>query len=68
MPGFLINLRCILQQSQGRRTDIYEYELGNEPSAGRAVAHGVLDLLTRGLWEVVGTPVEAIQGKKSKLP
>jgi hypothetical protein len=45
----------------------YEYEIGNEPSAGRAVAHGVLDVLTLGIWEIVGTPVEAIQGKKNQL-
>ncbi len=48
----------------GTRVDIYEYEIGNEPSAGRAVGHAVLDLLTFGLWEVVGTPVEGFQGKK----
>ena len=44
----------------GGRTDIYEYQLGNEPSTGRAIGHGVLDLLTLGLWEIVGTPIEAI--------
>jgi hypothetical protein len=48
----------------GKRVDIYEYEIGNEPSAGRAVAHGVMDVLTFGLWEVVGTPVEALKGNK----
>jgi hypothetical protein len=51
----------------GRRLDTYEYEIGNEPSAGRAVAHGIMDVLTLGIWEVVGTPVEAVQGKKYQL-
>ena len=51
----------------GNRTDIYEYERGNKPSAGRAVAHGVLDILTLGLWEIIGTPVEAVQGEKRRL-
>ncbi len=51
----------------GKRIDIYEYEIGNEPSAGRAVGHGALDLLTLGLWEVVGTPIEALQGKKYEM-
>ena len=51
----------------GRRMDIYEYELGNEPSTGRAVAHGVLDVVTWGLWEIIGTPAEAIQGKKYQI-
>lgn len=46
---------------------VYEYELGNEPSPGRAVMHGGLDVLTLGLWEVVGTPVEATMGEKYKM-
>jgi hypothetical protein len=45
------------------RIDIYEYEIGNEPSAGRAVAHGFADVLTLGLWEIAGTPIEAVQGE-----
>ena len=44
----------------GTTTCIYEYTIGNEPSGGRAVAHGVMDVLTLGLWEVIGTPVELI--------
>lgn len=31
---------------------------GNAPSGGRAVAHAGMDVLTLGLWEVVGTPLE----------
>lgn len=53
--------------ADGTRVDIYEYELGNEPSAGRAVGHGVMDVLTLGLWEVVGTPIEGVQGEKRQL-
>jgi hypothetical protein len=41
--------------------DIYEYEVGSEPSAGRAVAHGVMDVLTLGIWEIAGTPIEKYQ-------
>jgi len=54
-----------LKKSLRERTDssgytyvTYEYSLGNEPSAGRAIAHGVMDVLTLGLWEVAGTPIE----------
>lgn len=47
----------------GRRADVYQYEIGNEPSAGRAVGHGVMDVLTLGIWEIVGTPIEAVQGE-----
>ncbi len=50
-----------------RRADVYAYEIGNEPSGGRAVAHGVMDVLTLGIWEVVGTPVELAQGDKHQL-
>jgi hypothetical protein len=37
--------------------------IGNAPSAGRAIGHGVLDVLTLGIWEVVGTPIEGVQGE-----
>ena len=50
-----------------RRIDIYQYEIGNEPSAGRAIGHGVMDILTLGIWEVVGTPIEGFQGNKYRL-
>ena len=46
---------------------VYEYEVGNEPSPGRAVMHGGLDVLTLGLWEVVGTPIEASQGTEYEM-
>jgi len=42
----------------------YEYTLGNDPSAGRAIGHGVMDVLTLGLWEVVGTPIEGSAANK----
>lgn len=47
--------------AEGNQVAIYEYTIGNKPSAGRAIGHGVLDVLTLGIWEVVGTPVEATQ-------
>ena len=48
----------------GHRADLYEYEVGNEPSAGRAAGHAVMDVLTLGVWEIVGTPIEGVQGEK----
>ena len=51
----------------GTRVDIYEYEVGNEPSAGRAIGHGIMDVLTLGLWEIIGTPIEAVQGDKRQI-
>lgn len=50
--------------ADGRRTDVYEYEIGNEPSAARAIGHGAMDVLTLGLWEVIGTPIEGVQGER----
>lgn len=34
-------------------------------SAARALMHGLLDVSTLGIWEVVGTPIEAVGGKKT---
>lgn len=51
----------------GTITAIYEYEVGREPSAGRAIAHGVMDVCTLGIWEVIGTPVEAYKGDKMRM-
>ena len=45
----------------------YQYEVGNEPSAARAVMHGGMDVLTLGIWELVGTPVEAVQGETFEM-
>ena len=47
----------------GGSIDVYEYEIGNEPDAGRAVLHGIADVLTLGLWELVGTPIEGVAGE-----
>ena len=40
-------------QKDGGTVATYEYILGNEPSAGRAVGHAVMDLLTLGGWEII---------------
>ena len=56
-----------ISQKDGSRIDVYEYEVGNDPSAARATGHAVMDLLTFGLWEIVGTPMEGFQGDDHKL-
>lgn len=53
--------------SNGMSTATYQYEMGNEPSAGRAIGHGVMDVLTLGIWEIVGTPIEGFQGETEQL-
>ena len=50
-----------------RQYTYYDVALGWNPEPGRAIGHGVADLLTLGAWELVGTPVEAVQGDKYRL-
>lgn len=57
----------IATQPNGNTVAVYEYELGNEPSVGRAAFHGTMDVLTLGLWELIGTPVEGFAGDKKAV-
>lgn len=50
--------------SDGTLVDSWDIVKGNQPSVGRAVVHGAMDVLTFGLWEVVGTPVELVVGQE----
>ena len=52
------------QTTETGRLDIFECERGNAPSVGRAVGHGIMDVLTWGIWEVVGTPIEGLSSSK----
>ena len=44
----------------GKRVDTFRFKQGQRDSQkyGRAALHAGMDLLTLGIWEVVGTPVE----------
>lgn len=46
----------------GLKTDIFNFTQGYSTAAktSRAVFHGAADVFTLGLWEVVGTPTEAV--------
>ncbi|MFH1996124.1 MAG: hypothetical protein ABIJ27_03890 [Candidatus Omnitrophota bacterium] len=46
----------------GDKVDVFQFKQGYSKGAkaGRALVHGVADVFTLGLWEVVGTPTEAI--------
>jgi hypothetical protein len=48
------------ETKNGRRAEIFSFAQGYSKSArvSRAFAHGAADVLTAGLWEVVGTPTE----------
>ncbi|MDP0492834.1 MAG: hypothetical protein Q7K48_00750 [Fusobacterium sp. JB021] len=66
MVSVKIGQQPIRVQSKGNDLiEVYEVQKGNEPSMGRAVAHGTLDLFTFGFWEIIGTPLEATAGEKS---
>ena len=49
------------------RVEEYKVEIGNEPSAGRALGHLAMDVLTWGVWEIVGTPLEGFSSKNMVL-
>jgi hypothetical protein len=52
----------------GTQSCTYEYEIGNAPSPERAITHGVMDVLTAGMWEVFdGIPLEARTGSKYRM-
>lgn len=49
-------------RADGTACDIFTFTQGYSggAKATRAIAHGVADLFTLGLWEVIGTPTEAV--------
>lgn len=55
------------QTTEGSIVDVFSFTQGYSKSAkaGRAIFHGVADIFTIGVWEVVGTPTEYVfDGKK----
>ena len=53
-------LPLITEEKNGKKVEIFKFVQGYSAGtkAGRAVLHGTADVLTLGLWEVVGTPAE----------
>ena len=49
-------------ERDGKKYDIFRFVQGYSAGvkAGRAVFHGVADVFTLGLWEVIGTPTEGV--------
>lgn len=47
----------------GQLVEVYQYQK-ERGSAARALMHGVLDVSTCGVWEVIGTPIEACVDQK----
>ena len=46
----------------GKKVDVFAFTQGYSGAAraGRAFFHGAADVLTLGLWEVIGTPIEGV--------
>ena len=46
----------------GVKVDLYTFTQGYSglEKGGRAILHGAADVLTLGIWEVVGTPIEGV--------
>lgn len=47
---------------KGQQVDVFNFVQGYSKTAKivRALGHGVADVMTLGLWEVVGTPIEGL--------
>ncbi len=54
------------EEREGRRVDYFNFVQGysDGAKAGRAVFHAAADVVTLGLWEVLGTPIEAVADGK----
>jgi hypothetical protein len=50
------------KESEGKKVDVFTFTQGYSEGSktGRALFHGTADVLTLGLWEVVGTPIESV--------
>ena len=58
---------AVSTDNEGYAVCKYVYEIGNDPSAGRAAFHGTMDVVTLGFWEIIGTPVEGFTGDKRAI-
>lgn len=52
----------VSETREGHKYEIFKFVNGYSAGAkaGRAVFHGAADVVTLGLWEVVGTPTEGV--------
>lgn len=55
-------LPTVAEVRDGKKHEIYKFVQGYSggTKAGRAFFHGAADVVTLGLWEVVGTPTESV--------
>ena len=48
--------------AEGKKKDTYRFEMGNSPNGHRALMNLYIDFYTLGIWEIIGTIVEARMG------
>jgi hypothetical protein len=55
-------LPTVSEVRDGKKSEIFKFVQGysSGAKAGRAVFHGAADVVTLGLWEIVGTPTEGV--------
>ncbi len=53
----------------GKKIDVFSFQNGYKSgfNVGRAIFHVGADIITGGLWEIVGTPTEALLQGQSKV-
>ena len=59
----------LAEEREGKKVDVFVFKQGYSKGnkVGRALFHGVADVFSLGLWEVIGTPTEAIaNGREMK--
>lgn len=61
------NYTPAITHADGKRIEEYKIQIGNAPSAGRAIGHLAMDVFTWGAWEIIGTPIEAVISKEMTL-
>ena len=56
-----------IRRNDGETVELYVVEARTEPSTTRAAGHAAADLFTFGLWEFVGGPIEASNGRRQRI-
>jgi hypothetical protein len=56
-----------ISRSNTEVVELYVVEAHTEPNALRAAGHVTADVLTSGLWEFAGVPIEARKGRPQRL-
>ena len=51
---------AVSETRDGRKYEVFRFIQGYSTGAKAGVFHGAADVVTLGLWEVVGTPAEAV--------